>query len=47
VFHGIYTIAMQTGPSGLYRGVLATLLKQSSNQGVRFVVFADTQKFLQ
>jgi solute carrier family 25 citrate transporter 1 len=26
---------------------VATLLKQSTNQGVRFVVFEDTQKFLQ
>ena len=46
VFHGIYTIAQQHGFSGLYKGVLATLLKQSTNQGVRFVVFEDTKKFL-
>ena len=31
---------------GLYRGYVATLIKQSSNQGVRFVVFEDTQKKL-
>jgi len=47
LFHGIYTIGSQAGPAGLYRGVVATLLKQSSNQGVRFVVFADTQTHLQ
>ena len=27
-------------------GVLATLLKQSTNQGVRFVVFEDTKNVL-
>jgi len=51
LFHGIYTIGSQQGPAGMYRGVLATLLKQSSNQGVRFVVFEDAKthlgKFLQ
>jgi solute carrier family 25 citrate transporter 1 len=31
VFHGIYSIAAEHGPSGLYRGVLATILKQSTN----------------
>jgi solute carrier family 25 citrate transporter 1 len=31
VFHGIYTISSQQGPSGLYKGVLATILKQSTN----------------
>lgn len=46
LFHGIYTIASQHGVGGLYKGVLATLLKQSSNQGVRFVVFEDTKKTL-
>lgn len=30
----------------MYKGYVATLLKQSTNQGVRFVVFEDTQKFL-
>lgn len=43
VFHGIYTIASQHGPSGLYKGVTATVLKQSTNQGVRFVVFDETK----
>ena len=31
----------------MYKGYLATLLKQSSNQGVRFLVFTDTTKILQ
>lgn len=30
----------------MYKGVVPTLLKQSTNQGVRFVVFEDTQKKL-
>jgi len=30
----------------MYKGVVATLLKQSTNQGVRFVVFEDTKKAL-
>jgi solute carrier family 25 citrate transporter 1 len=46
VFHGIYTIASEHGPRGLYKGVAATLMKQSSNQAVRFVVFEDTNKSL-
>lgn len=47
LFHGIWTIGTVAGPAGLYRGVVPTVLKQSSNQGVRFVVFADSQAFLQ
>ena len=47
VFHGIYTISQAQGIMGIYKAPLATFLKQSSNQGVRFVVFGDTQKFLQ
>lgn len=46
VFHGIYTIASEHGPSGLYKGVGATILKQSTNQGVRFVVFDETKNKL-
>ena len=46
VFHGIYSIASENGVGGLYKGVVATILKQSTNQGVRFVVFEDTKKVL-
>lgn len=45
-FHGIYSIVQQHGFGGIYKGVVATLLKQSTNQGVRFVVFEDTKKNL-
>ena len=46
LFHGIYSIAGEHGAGGLYKGVVPTLMKQSSNQGVRFVVFEDTKKTL-
>jgi solute carrier family 25 citrate transporter 1 len=46
IFSGIYTIATSQGIRGLYQGVVPTVLKQSTNQGVRFVVFADTKKTL-
>lgn len=44
VFHGIYSIARAQGFWGVYAGPVATMLKQSTNQGVRFVVFEDAQK---
>lgn len=31
----------------MYKGVVPTVLKQSTNQGVRFVVFEDTSKRLE
>jgi len=43
IFSGIYQIASEAGFRGLYQGVVPTVLKQSTNQGVRFVVFADTK----
>ena len=46
IFQGIYTISQQTGLKGLYAGVVPTVMKQSSNQAVRFVVFADTKNYL-
>lgn len=41
LFHGIATIFREKGFFGVYRGPLATILKQSSNQGIRFVVFGE------
>ena len=46
LFHGIYSIVQAQGLGGIYKGVVPTLMKQSSNQGVRFVVFEDTKKAL-
>lgn len=47
IFQGIMSIGRTQGPRGLYAGVVPTVLKQSTNQGVRFVVFADTKDRLQ
>jgi solute carrier family 25 citrate transporter 1 len=44
IFHGIFQIGKTQGFWGVYAGVIPTILKQSSNQGVRFVVFEDAQK---
>lgn len=46
IFSGIAVIAKETGIRGLYQGLAPTIMKQSSNQAVRFVVFADTKKAL-
>ncbi len=46
VFHGIRTIVEKQGLGGMYKGVVPTVLKQSTNQGVRFVVFEESQKRL-
>lgn len=42
LFNGISTIFKKEGFFGCYKGFLATLLKQSSNQGVRFLVYEKT-----
>lgn len=46
IFHGISEIIKANGIGGIYKGYTATLLKQSSNQGVRFLVYTDSAKFL-
>jgi len=45
LFHGISTIIKQSGFGGIYKGLLPTILKQGSNQGVRFLVYEDTKNF--
>ena len=45
LFHGISTIVKQHGLGGIYKGLVPTILKQGSNQGVRFLVYEDTKKF--
>ena len=47
LFHGVGTIVRENGIGGIYKGYTATLIKQSSNQGVRFVVYTDSAKFLE
>jgi len=44
LIHGVQTILTQEGASGFYKGFSATLLKQSTNQLVRFGVF-DSIKY--
>lgn len=34
---GVRSIIAESGLAGLYQGVFATILKQSSNQGLRFM----------
>ena len=36
-------MAKEKGFNGLYAGVVPTVLRQSSNQGVRFVVFGKAK----
>lgn len=47
LIHGVKTIVGEQGIAGCYKGLLPTILKQGSNQGVRFLVFEDSKKFLQ
>ena len=46
LMHGVSTIVKANGFGGIYQGYTATLIKQSSNQAVRFTVYTDTAKFL-
>lgn len=39
LFHGIREIVRERGLRGMYQGVTPTILKQSSNQAIRFFVF--------
>jgi len=41
LIHGVTTIAKLEGPAGLYRGLGPTIMKQGSNQAVRFLVYND------
>lgn len=45
LFHGVSTIIKQSGFGGVYKGLLPTIIKQGSNQGVRFLVYEDSKKF--
>lgn len=46
VFHGIYSVVKTQGFWGIYAGCVPTILKQSTNQGVRFVTFEEAQKVM-
>ena len=45
-FHGVSTIYGNEGFNGVYRGLLPTLIRQSSNQAIRFLVYDKMKKFL-
>lgn len=38
-FHGVTTIIKEQGVGGVYKGLLPTILKQGSNQAIRFPVY--------
>ena len=42
---GVRTIVKESGLRGLYQGLVATILKQSSNQGLRFMYVILSQFF--
>lgn len=37
-FHGVREIVREQGPGGVYKGLTATIIKQGSNQAIRFFV---------
>ena len=44
-FHGVRTIVAEQGVGGVYKGLTATILKQSSNQAIRWVVFLNVKQW--
>ena len=46
LIHGIRTIYSEQGFSGVYRGPVPTVLKQGSNQAIRFVVYERIRKYI-
>ena len=43
---GVKMILRDSGPAGLYQGLAATILKQSTNQGFRFMAFNKYEEFM-
>ena len=46
-FHGVSYIYKEEGFKGMYKGATATVIRQSSNAGIRFLVFDETKSFLE
>lgn len=44
---GLVKIVASEGIGGIYKGLLPTILKQSTNQGIRFLVYNEVKKMLQ
>jgi len=42
-FHGVRMIYKEQGFAGMYKGPLATVARQSSNAGIRFLVYDETK----
>lgn len=43
--HGVGMIVKQEGLSGVYKGVTATIMKQGSNQAIRFYVMETLREW--
>ena len=43
--HGVSTIVKETGISGIYKGLFPTILKQGSNQAIRFLNYNEFKSF--
>jgi len=44
-FHGVRTIIKETGVSGIYKGLTPTIMKQGSNQAIRFYVVESLKEW--
>jgi solute carrier family 25 citrate transporter 1 len=44
--HGLRKIIKNEGIGGIYKGVAPTVLKQASNQGIRFLVYDNVKNYL-
>lgn len=47
LFHGVKTIVAAEGIGGIYKGLTTTILKQGSNQAIRFFVFNEVKSLFQ
>ena len=45
-FHGVRTIIAQQGLSGIYKGLTSTIMKQASNQGIRWLVYERARNWM-
>lgn len=46
LFHGMSAIVKDKGLGGIYKGLGPTILRQGSNQAIRFFVYDDSKKIL-
>ena len=45
-FHGVREIVREHGVGGVYKGLLATVLKQSTNQAIRWLTFSSAKEWM-